>query len=562
MLAELEGDVIVLKTEFRDRDLIRQVSGSKYDRKREVWEVPVSWANCLCLRGVFGERLEIGPELEIWANEERLYRVDPALEKRLIAMDVTQDAPGDPRAYPYQRTCVDFLRASGSAVLADDMGLGKTVELILATEAENAYPALIIAPNTVKRSWANHYAEWFPDRKVVVVTGGAVARRKLLEQEADVYIINWEALRLHSRLAPYGNINLTDAEKTPKELNRPWATVIADEAHKTKDPKSKMTRALWQIGKTATHRFAATGTPVAQNPGDFWSLMHFVSPLEWPSRSKYIDRYCLTAWNGFGGLDIIGVHPHVKDEFFRVVDPRFLRRTKEQVLSWLPKKVPMLREIELPAKQQKAYKELAEGMATQVEGGTLMAFNPLTLHGRLSQAASATLSLDAGGQVVLSEPSAKLDDLDLLREELGEKEPLVVFAESRKLLELYAERLRKKHVTYGMVTGAVSEIDRDLTIDAFQAGRLQVILVTYGAGAEGITLTRARALVRLQRTYNMVLDKQAEDRINRPGAEIHESQLIIDIVVRDTVEEDAPDALAAKYGMLNEITRDYTAEDA
>jgi SNF2 family DNA or RNA helicase len=232
-----------------------------------------------------------------------------------------------------------------------------------------------------------------------------------------------------------------------------------------------------------------------------------------------------------------------------------VRRLKRDVLPQLPPKIYERRLVTLGAKQLKAYRELEKNMVAEVDGGVLMTFNELTLHGRLSQAASAMLSLD-GDQVVLTEPSAKLDALDELREELGEDEPLVVFAASRKLLELAAERLQKKGVAFGMVTGAVSESERQAAVEAFQAGRLQVILLTAGAGSEGLTLTRAKTLVFLQRSYSLVENKQAEDRIHRPGAEQHDSLLIVDLVAEDTIEERVADVLENKDGMSREITRD------
>lgn len=44
--------------------------------------LPLSWAACLMLRGIFEGDLEIGPQLEAWAAEERARRVDPATEAR------------------------------------------------------------------------------------------------------------------------------------------------------------------------------------------------------------------------------------------------------------------------------------------------------------------------------------------------------------------------------------------------------------------------------------------------------------------------------------------------
>jgi SNF2 family DNA or RNA helicase len=553
--AELVGNRIVLDTEYRDRDLIRAVPGARYDKDTREWHVPVSWANCLCLRGVFGDRLVLGDELRAWAEREVTTRVGPATANRDAALDPAEDCEGDERLYPYQRTGVRFLVSAESAVLADEMGTGKTVQTIMALEAQGAYPALVICPNSVKGTWAAEYARWAPDRKVVIVGGGAVTRRKQLDQDADVYVINWEALRIHSRLAPYGSVRLTDKEKTPGELNRVWGAVVADEAHRAKEPKSKQTRALWAIGKSALHRYALTGTPVANNPADFWALLHFVSPEEWPARTKYIDRYCLTAWNAFGGVDVVGIRAELREEFFKVVDPRFLRRSKEVVLPWLPPKVHLTRKVEMPAKQAKAYKELRDGMVAELDSGIMMALDSLSLLGRMSQMASSYAEVQPDGSIRLSEPSGKLDELDAILDELGD-EPVVVFAASRQLIELAQARMVKRGVSYGLITGAVSPADREWAKEAFMAGRLQVLLLTLGAGAEGLTLTKARHLVFLQRSWSLVENLQAEDRIHRPGAEQHDSVFIHEIVATGTVEEDLLSALEAKGDMLEQVARD------
>lgn len=559
--AERAGDRIVLTTEYRDRDLIRAVPGARYDKDARTWSVALSWANCLCLRGVFGERLTIGDELRAWAAAEREGRVDPAMAARERALDPSNDAHAESppsgwrELYPYQRTGVQFLSAAGSAILADEMGAGKSAQTIVALEAQDAYPALIICPNSVKGSWAVEFARWAPHRSVQIVGGGAAKRRKQLAEEADVYIINWEALRIHSRLAPYGSVRLSDAEKTPGELNRPWGAVVADEAHRAKEPKAKQTRALWAIGRSAEHRYALTGTPIANSPADLWAILNFVSPDEWPARTKYIDRFCLTSWNAFGGVDVVGIRPELRDEFFAVVDPRFLRRSKDIVLPWLPPKVHLTRRIELPAKQAKAYKELRDGMVAGLDSGTLLALDPLTLLGRLSQLASSYADVQPDGTVQLSEPSGKLDELDAILDELGD-EPVVVFAASRQLIDLAAARLEKRGVTFGKITGTVSTDEREWAKEAFMAGRLQVLLLTLGAGSEGLTLTRARHLVFLQRSWSLVENRQAEDRIHRPGAEQHESVFIHDIVAAGTVEDDLLSALDAKGGMLEQIVRD------
>lgn len=556
MRAELLKGRIVMDTEYRERDLVKSIPGAKYDKDTREWSVPVSWANCLCIRGVFGvENMEIGPELRAWAQREITCRVKPATDARNLAMDMEADVPGPEDAYRFQRTGIAFLAASEGAILADEMGTGKTMQSLLTVEALNTYPLLVVCPKGLRGTWAHECEQWIPNRKTVVLDGNMPKRRKLLEEGADVFIINYDLMKSHSRLKPYGSIALTEAQKTPGELNRPWGSMICDEAHKIKDASSVQTRATKAVGASAVVRFALTGTPVANDPADFWSLLNFVSPNEWPSKSKFVDRYCLTAWNAFGGMDVVGIRAEMRDEFFQVVDPRFLRRTKEQVLPQLPPKIRITRKVELKGKQKKAYEEMRDGQATALSGGELVSFNALTTLTRLSQFAAAHAELDADGGVVLSEPSTKLDELMDLIEEL-DGEPLVVFAASRQLIELASARLVKKGLNHGLITGAVSPEDREWAKEAFQDGRIKLILLTLGAGAEGLTLTAARHLCFLQRSWSLVQNKQAEDRIHRIGAEKHESVFIIDIQTMDTVEEDVVDRLEEKYEMLQQIARD------
>ena len=47
-------------------------------------------------------------------------------------------------------------------LLADEPGLGKTAQALLAAEAANAYPLLVVVPNVVKTNWAREVELWTP----------------------------------------------------------------------------------------------------------------------------------------------------------------------------------------------------------------------------------------------------------------------------------------------------------------------------------------------------------------------------------------------------------------
>ena len=92
--AEIENGEITVQTEFRDKHAIKSIPGSKWSQSGS-WRLPLSWASCVSLRGVFGERLEIGPDLLAWATKERAERIEPSM-----ALRSALEADGDERLFP------------------------------------------------------------------------------------------------------------------------------------------------------------------------------------------------------------------------------------------------------------------------------------------------------------------------------------------------------------------------------------------------------------------------------------------------------------------------------
>jgi SNF2 family DNA or RNA helicase len=423
-----------------------------------------------------------------------------------------------------QQVGTAFLVKARRALLADGMGAGKSPMTVCALEVMEdlgmtPYPALIVCTNTMCRVWEQEVKSWAPDRTVEVLKGGAATRRKKMELEPDISIMNWEMLKSHSRLAAYGSISLSDDEKTPKELNEMgFRTVIADEAHRGKNPKAKQTRAWWYLSWAAEYSFALSGTPLTRSPEDLWSICHGIEPTEWPSKTAWIDRYGLKAWSPFGGMTVTGLRGDTQEELFKFLDPRFIRRPTNVVIPNIAEKLePQVRKVELPPKQRKAYKQMRDEMIAILDDGDYaMATNTLSQMTRLLQLASAYIEVDEDGQVTMTDPSCKVDAMMDIVDELDD-DPIVVFAQHKQLIDLAATRLTKHSIPYGIVTGDVPELERAQHVQAFQQGQLPVFLATLAAGGEGITLTKARHVLFLQRSFSRTQNEQATDRVWRRG---------------------------------------------
>lgn len=587
--ADLDGDTgtIIVQTNYIEGALIKVIPGKGWDSTHKVWRLPLSWASCVSLRGVFGDSLTLGDQLVKWARTERQQRIDPALAVRTAT---TWPADGyDSQLYEFQRAGVEFMHRAGNGLLGDDMGVGKSPQILslLHNLHPHGLPALIICPNSVKRHWLNLASEWYPEAIPYVIEGTASARRKKLAAAAihptALVIINIEAVRLHSRLAPYGSVKLkrcrecdpkygdekltsTRCEVHRKELNDfGFTTVIIDEAHRIKTPQSLQTRAIWAVAHdlSVVRRWALTGTPIANHPGDLWSVMHAVAPLDFPRRSTFMERFCLLVWNNFGGMDVVGIRLETRDELFKILDPRFRRMTKEMVLPQLPAKIREIRWVEMTPTQRRMYNEVSKHLTTRDDTGELyIAPTQLSSVVRLVQLAAASVGIEKidpddilSWRWFLRDPSPKIDELEFVLEELGEA-PCVIAAEHRQLIDLASVRLTKLNVRHALITGAVSPHDRDRALDDLNAGRIRALLYTVKAGGVGLDMSAADTLINLQRPWSMVDAVQSENRIHRIGSERHESVRIIDVVTRDTIEEDQINRLQQKMARLEEITRD------
>jgi SNF2 family DNA or RNA helicase len=586
-------------TPWSDGPLIKQIPGKKWEKDAKRWTLPLSWGSCIVLRSQFGKRLVVGKSLGEWSRAKR-WRRDRSMELREALEPVQPYAPvndHDEKLYPFQIPGRDFLVMAQNAVLGDEMGSGKTFQTIAALRCADmsegpvestAYPALIVCPNTLKRNWEREIRQWLPEANPFVIQGSAVKRRKQLAEAEKapnaVIIMNVESMRLHSRLSSYGSVRLkkcaecdpkagtpgmkaSACEAHPKELNAiPFRVCVLDEAHRVKDPKALQSRAIWNVfhGPTVKYRWALTGTPVANHPGDLWSILHTVNPEEFPAKTAFLDRYALLQFNAFGAMEIVGLNPARKDEFFMLVDPMFRRMIKAEVLSQLPDKVYVRRDVEMSARQAKAYDDIAEQLVTVLEDGTvLVADGNLAGATRLLQFASAYCEVDKGAtpedpttwNVTLTDPSPKVDELmEIIADNPGK--PLAIAAEHRQLIDLAAKRLTDAGIEFARITGGVSADERDAAVQAFQSGELDYVLFTYKAGGVGLNLTRADTLVRLQRGWSLVELKQGEDRIHRIGSEVHDSVTIIDLVTAGTIEEAQIERLQRKAERLEEIVRD------
>jgi SWI/SNF-related matrix-associated actin-dependent regulator 1 of chromatin subfamily A len=414
---------------------------------------------------------------------------------------------------PFQRAGVAYALDARRAFLADEQGLGKTVQALAALEADDAYPAVVVCPASLKLNWRREIERWLPHRSVTVVSGtGGVA------EAAEITVINYEIVHAHRvRLA----------------LRRPRALVL-DESHYIKNPRAKRTQAVRKLAEALDEdalRLALTGTPVMNHAEELIAQLRVIGRLEdFGSGARFARRF-----QGAGAEERI--HWHLRRRCF-------VRRAKADVLPQLPAK----RQVVVPV----ALENEREYRLAEQDVVAWLREQPLDL-GELESKVAAALRAERLAQLnALKRLAARGKSgpaLAWIADFLASDEPLVVFCGSREVQELVIERFPEALHLVGRDTIE----QREAAVQAFQdpAGP-QLIVCGTRVGGQGITLTRASNVAFLDLEWTPAMHDQAEDRCHRIGQ--HDAVTAWYLLAAETIDETMIELIARKRGIVGAVT--------
>ena len=440
------------------------------------------------------------------------------------------------KLYDFQQDDVNYLKHMKSRLIANEMGTGKTLEAIELDRINTLshLDTLVVAPlSTLKSTWEEHFKSLSPKR---VITINPKDRTEFIDALSSdrykVYICHWEAL------------SRPDMECIQKNY---WGHIIADEAHRLKNRKTKQSIALKKL--EADYKTAVTGTPMMNSPDELWGILNWLFPMRYRSYWKF--REFFTEQEYYKGYrKVVGAKN--TDVLAKQLREFTVRRTKKEVLTELPEKYYSKVVVDLSPKQRKAYNEMKDEMVAWLEtqdGGVLLSA-PVVIAKfiRLQQ-----FALAYSNGTTLTDPSSKIDALmDLLYGYVEKK--FVVFSSFKQAIFLVEERLKKKGISYVRLTGDDSHFQREKAIETFQSNGAKVFLGTIGAGSEGITLTAANTVVFLDRDWTPARNAQAEDRLHRVGQK--SAVQVIDIEAADTIDQYKDQKLIMKKEWIRSVLND------
>lgn len=414
---------------------------------------------------------------------------------------------------PFQRAGVRYALHSRRLFIADEQGLGKTVEALATLEEDDAYPAVVICPASLKLNWEREAQTWLPHRTLHVVNGTGKVIPK-----AEITVLNYEIVHAH---------------RERLHISRPKALIL-DESHYVKNPAAKRTRAVRKLAEGLPEnalKLCLTGTPVMNHPDELIAQLRILGRLEeFGSGARFKRRF-----QGAGAEERI--HWHLRRTCF-------VRRLKKDVLPQLPEKRQVIVPVALENEKEYrlAEKDVIAWLQEQpIELGELEAKVAATL--RAERLAQLNTLRQLAGRGKLGSALAWIDDF------MQSEEPLVVFASHREL----QERVVARFPDALHVVGADNVSERDAAVRAFQDpdGPNLIVCSTRVAG-QGITLTRASNVAFLDLEWSPAMHDQAEDRLHRIGQ--RDAVTAWYLLAAETIDEQMSEVLARKRGIVGAVT--------
>ena len=400
--------------------------------------------------------------------------------------------------FAHQKDTASFLTLHKKSFCFNEQGTGKTASVIWAADylmqRGEINKVLVICPLSIMKSaWQEDLFKFAMHRTCSVAHGTAAQRKKILKQDAEFVIINFEGVAVVKEEVMQGGFDL----------------IVVDEANAYKNAQTNRWKILRDIVAATPWLWMLTGTPAAQSPVDAFGLAKLVNPENAPKyfghfRDKVMYKVSQFKWSP---------KPDADKTVHEVLQPA-IRFEKDQCLD-LPKVTHTERYAPLTKQQAAYYRVLRDKMMMEADGEQVTSVNAATNLNKLLQISGGAVYTD-DRQVLEFDVSNRLKVVKEAIEESLNK--VLVFVPFTHTIELLSEFLTKNKIKSEIISGKVSVNKRGDIVKRFQeGGDTQVLIIQPQAASHGLTLTAASTIVWYAPVTSVETYLQANARIDRPG---------------------------------------------
>lgn len=451
----------------------------------------------------------------------------------------------------WQKAMQAMCFGGGGFGLLYEMGCGKTLTAIAVAgslwQMGLVRRALIVAPASVCSVWPREFSQYaaFPV-ECVVLTGSSEKRREQLSSFAQ-----WQPNALQVAVINYeGAWRIPCAASNAMRDFKP-DLVICDESHRIKKHTARQSKYLHALGDTVPFRMILTGTPVQNNPLDFFSQYRFLDKSVFgTSFMRFRARYAVMGGYSVHGKPVQVVGYRNLDELAEKAYSCASRVTKAECLD-LPPQTFETRYVDMSPEGKRIYNEMKRESIAWLGENPATASNVLSRLLILQRLTGGYIRADdesSARQVDTSKLEA-LEDIVLDLQDAGDK--CVVFVRFLDELAAIVDMLNRHGIRHSAIYGAVPQQERGKLVESFQTDPdVRVFVAQVDTAGLGITLTAAKVAIFYSPTWNYASYQQALSRTHRIGVK-HDVCHYIHLICPGTVDEDVMAALENKKSLAD-----------
>jgi len=441
---------------------------------------------------------------------------------------------------------------------------------------------VILCPPALVDNWMDELLLWAPkgilgELRKIDATNQLEDRLDIIQDwyhEGGILVIGYEIFSrlVHNQATEQRGAVLNQEQHTEVRrclLDGP-SIIIADEAHKMKNPVALVTKAALDFKSTS--RIALTGSPLANNVEEYFSMINWVAPNYLGPIKEFRHKYAhpiqaglysdSSSWEKRQSLKCLEI---LKED----VAPKINRADMSVISDDLPPKQEFVITVPLTELQIKAYiifvKEMLESKHAVTKDGqvslatmwswlsmlSLICNHPQCFSAKLNQRREEARNKNRSDE---QQESTETDDrlgtsvsLHLLKQtntlfaseasnlvapELSNKvkvlfqildaskaigDKVLVFSQSIPTLDFLEDICKAQGRKYARLDGKTQSSKRQARVKRFNAGDDEIYLISTNAGGLGLNLQGANRVVIFDFKFNPVQEQQAIGRAWRLG---------------------------------------------
>lgn len=485
--------MIKLKVPIDKIPQIRTIEGRKF--KDGFWFFPKSSLKKLKQCGLIEEDIDIKPEKQINYN-------------------ISQ------HLFSYQKTIVNTALNKKQYGIFADTGTGKTIMGLEITNHHNK--TLIICPlSVIESAWIEDCNKFYPNKKIISLWANNKKQRlKKLKQEADIYIINFDGLKII-----FNEI-----------LKQNFDCVIIDESSKMKNHTSQITQYLLRLSETIKNRYILSGSPTPNHNSEIFAQMKFINSDIFGNNyygflAKYFSQDMKNPHRWFQTNEN-------KEKYFERLREQSIFIKKDDCVD-LPDKTFEVKNFNLSKQQNMYYNNLLNDIKNNINQWSKFEFTAKLM--KLREVCSGfIINKD---KTITDFKNNKLETLKETVEEIGNNQIIVwcQFEHEIKTLSKYFNG-----------TGLTSKTkNREQVIQDFKNGKIQLLFSHPKLLGHGLTFTNCTYNIYYSLSFSYEEFKQSQDRIHRIGQKNKCTYIILQ--ARNSIEQNIYRCLQNKKSALDEL---------